>query len=187
VLRPRIDDHLPPRRVRARDDLMRERPRQKPLGVIRQHDDVGRCEVRLEHREDGRLARRVGRPDVLVIQPHDLLMLADHPRLAQRRGAVVNRLQVHTVVTRAPGQRRAGLVPANQRDESRLPAERGDVGRGIRRAAEDPSHAVDPDHRHRRLGRDPAAVAGEVLVEDGVAKDEDAPAGKPANQQGETV
>jgi hypothetical protein len=64
------------------------------------------------------------------------------------------------------------------RDERHPSAERGNVRGSIGRATQHAPGVVDPDDRDRRLGRDAAAVARQVLVEDGVAEDENALAGE---------
>ena len=60
----------------------------------------------------------------------------------------------------------------------RAAAERGDVVRHVGRAAQAELVAVEPDDRHRRLGRNAIDAADQEVVEHDVADDGDAAAGE---------
>ena len=139
MLGARIDDDLEPCFTASPNDLRRERGRQKPFRVIRDDHDIAFRNAGVHERQDLGLGARAGRSNVFVIESNDLLMLSDDACLSQRRETMIDRQQLDAEPGRMSFQRRTALVVAHERDERRAAAERHDVGRGIRGAAEDAS------------------------------------------------
>ena len=174
MLRTRIDDDFEIDVMGACDDRVRDRLRQEPLGVVGDHDDVARSDGGVEQLENLRLDRGGRRLDVLVIESDDLLMLAHHTGLAKRRQPVIDGEQIDAGVPRTALQGSSPFVVADQRNQRGAAAQRHNVRGGVRGAAKHVSGRVDLQHRHWRFRRNPAAIADQVLIEDGVTDDQHA-------------
>ena len=141
------------------DDFARKGWRQKPLRIIRDHDDVTVVNGCIELGQNRSRTQRTGRWDIFVIQPHDLLLLADDPHFSKRGEPVIDAKQIDARVCGALSQQDTGFIGANERNQRCTSAERDDVRGGIRSAAERVPARVHLQHRHRSLRRNPAAVA----------------------------
>ena len=158
-------------------------PGQHPLVVVRQHGHGGGGQRVLGDAQQPLRELGVdGRGD-LVVGTEQLLALGEVAGLGGGGAAALHqqpRLDVRLAADQ-PGQVGPGLVVAHHGDEGDGGAERGQVAHHVAGAAGHRHVALDGQDGDRRLGRDAVDGAVDIAVEHGVADDEDAGAGKPAN------
>ena len=75
-----------------------------------------------------------------------------------------------------------GRVDADHADERHAGAERREIVRDVRRAAEPDVFVLEPHHGHRRFRRDPRHLADDEPIEHDVADDEDAESRQPRHE-----
>ncbi len=96
--------------------------------------------------------------------------MANDPHLTNGRSPIGHRDELNAECLALPLELPRSLIVTDQTDERDVPAKRGDVGRGVGGAAERRAMVLDPHDGNRRLGRDTGTVAGQVFVENDVAK-----------------
>ena len=139
--------------------------------------------------DDRVLYRSVDFSVALVIDPRDLLISRRHDAQLSRRapGGIRNdACRVDTQRLQLSEQSRCFRICPGDADRLRTPAERHDIARDIRGAAEAVLLAVELHDRHGSFRRNPGDTAVDEVVEHQVADDEDGPAGNPAEQRVES-
>ena len=146
---------------------------QKALGVVAEHDDVGRGPPRSRSISSPRPRR--ARAGLLPVEAQQLLTVAEHPELVGRPLARrPTTARVSMPCRRAAASRASpAVVRADDAAQADPGAEGRDLAGDVGGAAEPVIRLADPDHRHRRLGRDAVHLARHVLVEHDVAGDPD--------------
>ena len=100
------------------------------------------------------------------------VVLRNEAHFARRLPRAVDRQIGHDIAIELGqriGQRQAGIVVADQRDEDTARAERRDIARHVAGAADFGRVAPDGEHRRRRLRRDARHVAIDEFVEHEIA------------------
>ena len=97
------------------------------------------------------LDRRAGRLDVLVIEPDNLLMLADDAGFPQRRQAVIHRDQVDAGAAGTAARARAPFVVADHGNQRGVPTEGDGRWRRCSQLRQAPVSMTSPSTRGRAL------------------------------------
>jgi hypothetical protein len=115
------------------------------------------------------------RKQILLVDPQQLLVLRDDPRLGDGRpGRIDNDARVQAGTLKESMEVFAGRVGATDPDQCRRGVKPNQVGSDIAGAAKGLGAPPDVKHRDRGLGRNALDVAPEVLVEHKIAQHEDA-------------
>ena len=179
----RIDEHGSS--VRRGDGRAAQVGREHALRVVGQDQRVAPCAAR-RPRARGAASRAPATSERagLAVEADHLLVARDDARLARREPLPVREdsrrrnAEVHGLAAEQLSVR----VLADDRAQARARTERDQRLRHVRRAAEHELLALDREHGHRRLRRDPLDLADHVGVERGVADHHHAPADHGAEQ-----
>ena len=168
----RIDGHE--RTSTPFDDRAKYAFRENALVVIRAHDS-GRTSSCFFHgaRHEPLISRRQRRA-CLAIDAKHVLAACHHARLQCRRPVARSddTLDVDARALERSQQPSSRLVISDNPDEPHAAPERGEVERGVRRAAGSVRFALPTKHLHRRFGRDTLDIAPHVVVAHDVADNE---------------
>src|SRR5262249_55710571 len=114
---------------------------------------------------------RIERDRTLAIGPQELLIAGDITHLYGRRALRLHENMGFGTILRLdePTDLSTSLVIADNRNERGSRAQSPKVAQYISGAAEGLHFALDPQHRDRRLGRDPLDLAVNVVVKHHIA------------------
>ena len=191
ILRPvralGVDDDGHAVRVRRFDDRRRRDFAARSLRIVGNDDGVDALSELAAHEgEEFVDVDLLKRFSALEVEPHHLLMSADDAHLRRRRAVRRHESRmIDAVFHKLFLQGAAMVVLADKAREKRVAAEKREVVRDVRRAAERLLLAHDVVDRHGRFGRDARDFAVVVFVEHDVAYDEDLAARKALLDEGE--
>ncbi len=167
-----IDEHRHAGAAGRRDRVRHDRGFQRGLAVIRQDQRAATGEPGIDSRHQRRLFLGEKPGAAFVVGAHYLLAAGDEARLADRRPAGAHHQSGFDAgaLLQDAAQPGARLVLADQADQDRARAERGDVARHVAGAARHFACFAQPDHRDRRFGRDTLDLAVQEAVQHDVAQ-----------------
>ena len=170
------------------DGVPEDRGRETSLRVVAQDERVGTRRPGESVEQGPGVSRREG-IGLLPVQPQHLVPPGDDAKLP--RGRAVGRADDEIGADARVRAERHQLLPrrvdSHHRCEVGDGAEGGDVQRDVRGASRANGRAGDADDRNGSLRADPIRVPLDVLVEHGVAHDQDAKTGQPLDQGRSTV
>ncbi len=150
--------------------------REQPFAVIFKNNGVSLGQTTADLSGDlGDLSRGRG-AHLLPIHPNNLLVARDNPRFHDRpKLGVLDRIRgIDSLLGQKLAQLPAAAIRPDQANDRSVLNEFSKIARHIRRAAGVKALARDLDHRHGRLGRNPADFAPDKLVQHEISDDQDA-------------